>query len=332
VKAGGRLGEQAGDPQEERMEHITTLTMNPAVDVTTSVVDVVADRKLRCSAALRDPGGGGINVARVVNLLGGRALALWTRGGPTGAVLADLLVREAVEHRELAIRGDVRESFTVMEERTGSQFRFVLPGPTLHADECERIAACVQAMRPAPSYLVLSGSLPPGVPEDFYAQLARRAPPGTRVVVDTSGEALRALRGAGVFLLKPNLRELRELSGEELESDRSIGRAAQKLIDERTTEAVLVSMGARGARIISRDHDVHLAAPPVVPVSRVGAGDSTVGGLLYALSSGRDLVSAARFGVAAGAAAVLTPGTALCTRADTERLFAESKQDALQFA
>lgn len=308
------------------MHAVVTLTLNPAVDVTTSVADVVADRKLRCHDVRRDPGGGGINVARVVAELGGDVVAAWTRGGPTGALLAELLARAGIESRELPIEEDTRESVTIMEEGTGSQYRFVLPGPLLSAAECEQIEAFVARLLPAPPYLVLSGSLPRGVPTDFYARLTRRAPSETRVIVDTSGEALRALRGADAFLLKPNLRELSELSGEPLESERAIVRAARKLIGEGTARAVLVSMGARGARIITSELDEPLRAPPVKPVSRVGAGDSTVGGLVYALSRGRELADAARYGVAAGSAAVLTPGTELCTKADTDRIFAESQE------
>lgn len=308
------------------MHAVVTLTLNPAVDVTTSVPDVVADRKLRCHDVRRDPGGGGINVARVVAELGGKVVTAWTRGGPTGTLLAELLARAGIESRELPIEDDTRENITVMEEGSGSQYRFVLPGPLLSATECERIEMFVASLSPVPPYLVLSGSLPRGTPSDFYARLTRRAPPETRVIVDTSGEALRALRGAEAFLLKPNLRELSELSGESLESERAIVRAARKLIGEGTAQAVLVSMGARGARIISSELDEPLRVPPVKPVSRVGAGDSTVGGLVYALSRGHELADAARYGVAAGTAAVLTPGTELCTKADTERIFAESQE------
>lgn len=305
------------------MEPVLTLTANPAVDVTTSVDHVAVDRKLRCSSARRDPGGGGINVARVIQKLGGRAVAAFTQGGSTGALLATLLERDGVSHHALAIAQDTRESFTVTEEQSGGQYRFVLPGPTLSQGECERLLAFVEALAPAPPYLVLSGSLPEGVSASLYATLAAKAPPATRVIIDTSGEALKALRGAGVFLVKPNLRELAELSGESLDSDSAIVHAARKLIEQGMTEVVLVSMGARGARLVSADLDQHLVVPPVKPVSRVGAGDSTVGGLVYALSCGRDLASAAAYGVAAGTAAVLTEGTELCTRADTERLFAQ---------
>lgn len=310
------------------MAQVLTLTLNPAVDVTTTIDGIVADRKLRCRDVRRDPGGGGINVARVVARLGGDVVAAWTRGEPTGTLLEHLLARENIAAHEIAISEDTRESMTVMESTSGSQYRFVLPGPTLRADECERIAKYVETLSPAPAYLVLSGSLPPGVPAAFYRRLTGLAPRGTRVVVDTSGAALRELRGAGAFLLKPNLRELSELSGESLDSEQAIVRAARKLIENDTAQAVLVSMGGRGARIISASDDTYLRAPPVKPVSRVGAGDSTVGGLVYALTQGRDLVDAARFGVAAGSAAVMSSGTELCKREDTERLYAEMASTA----
>jgi 6-phosphofructokinase 2 len=303
------------------MQSVLTLTLNPAVDLTTSVDAVQPEHKLRCHASTRDPGGGGLNVARVVRELGGEVSAAWLRGGATGTLLEELIEREQLAHHPIPIAAPVRENVTVMEEHTGAQYRFTLEGPEVTPDEVESVLRFLESVRPAPGYLVLSGSLPEGVPADLYVQIARHAAEETRVVVDTSGDALAALRGSGVFLLKPNLRELSLLVGEELESDEQVRDAARALIDQGTTEVALISMGARGARVVSRDHDVRLHVPPVRPKSKVGAGDSTVGGMVAALARGDDLVTAARFGVAAGTAAVLTPGTQLCTREDTERIF-----------
>ncbi|MFT3922093.1 MAG: 1-phosphofructokinase family hexose kinase [Myxococcales bacterium] len=303
------------------METVVTLTLNPAVDLNTTVDAMLPEHKLRCRDSQYDPGGGGLNVARVVQALGGEAIAAWTRGGPTGEMLHALLDAEKLRHAPLSIAQPTRESVTVTEASTNAQYRFVLEGPTLSAAEAERMERYVAELAPTPDYLVLSGSLPPGLPDDFYVRLARRAGGRTRVIVDTSGAALGALKGSRVFLIKPNLRELSLLVKRELETLAEVVQAARSLVYEGTSEAVFVSMGGRGALLVTRDRHDAIMAPPVKPASRVGAGDSSVGGMVAALTRGMDLSQAARFGVAAGSACVMTPGTRLCTRADTERLF-----------
>jgi 6-phosphofructokinase 2 len=310
------------------MDSIVTLTLNPAIDLTTTVDALRPEHKLRCRDTRHDPGGGGINVARVVRELGGSAVAAWTRGGATGAQLATLLDRENLPHVPLPIGQAVRESITVLEAHTNAQYRFVLEGPELSTSEADAVVRFVEQLQPAPAYLVLSGSLPLGLRTDFYARLAEAAHVDTRVVVDTSGAALASLQGQRVFMIKPNLNELSLLLKREIETDAAITDGALALINKGFAEVVLVSMGARGARLVSADHDEQIIAPPVRPASRVGAGDSTVGGMITALARGDDLVTAARYGVAAGTAAVLTAGTELCKRADVERLFQEMTRAA----
>jgi 6-phosphofructokinase 2 len=305
------------------MTAIITLTPNPALDLSTTVEAMLPDRKLRTTDTQREPGGGGLNVARVVRELGGDVCAAFPQGGATGAELTSLVEKEGLPYVALPIAEATRENITVLESRSGAQYRLVLEGPTLSPAEQLDLRKFVQGLRPAPKYLVLSGSLPPGVPPNFYKQLAAEVSPATRVIVDTSGPALAGLQGANVFLIKPNLRELSQLVGRELESDRAIVDAARSLIKARTCNAVFVSMGARGACLVTEEQSARLIAPPVKPLSRVGAGDSTVAGTVAALARGDELFAAARLGVASGTAAVLTPGTQLCTRADVERLFPE---------
>jgi 6-phosphofructokinase 2 len=311
------------------MTPIITLTLNPAIDKNTRVERVVADDKLRCDAPRREPGGGGINVARVIHRLGGAARALYTSGGPTGTMLEGLLDGEDVAHTPVAIDKWTRENMIVHETSTDRQFRFGMPGPTLTADE---FAACLDALRPldpSPDYLVASGSLPPGLPDDTYAAVAETAHDiGARTVLDTSGPALRAARAAGWYLLKPNLRELEQLTGASLVTDDERIEAARDVIARGWCEVVVLSMGAAGALLITADRAEHVRTPTVPIKSRVGAGDSMVGGLTLALARGHDLRNAVRFGVAAGAAAVMTPGTALCRRADTESLFEQMSPTA----
>ncbi len=304
------------------MHTIVTLTMNPALDVSTSIHSVAPEIKLRCAAPGFHPGGGGINVARAVHFLGGKACAVYAAGGHTGEKLRQLLTDEGIDQLTLPIAGTTRESFTCYEDSSGLQYRFTLPGPALSQPEWR---ACLDAsLDLQPDYLVVSGSLPKGVPSDFYAQLAIRAhAQQCRLLIDSGGDALQAAGRTGVFLLKPNLRELERLADETLADEAQIQQAARRLIESGLTEAVLVSLGAAGAALATRADYVSLRAP-IVPIrSKVGAGDSMVGGLALALAQGRSLLDAARFGVAAGSAAVMTPGTQLCRKDNAERLYAQ---------
>ena len=302
------------------MEQIATLTVNPAVDLAATVDQVKPDEKLRCREPRRDPGGGGINVARAVHRLGGRARAVFAAGGSPGRLLERLLDDEDVASEPIDIQAFTRENLTVYEERSEQQFRFILPGPDLTEDERNELVET--ALEDDPAYLVASGSLPPGAPDDFYARLARQARErGVRLVLDTSGDPLRQGVRAGVYLLKPNLRELGQIAGRNVAEDPEQEEAARELVEQGRAEVVVVSLGAAGVLLVTPEQVERIAAPTVTIRSKVGAGDSTVAGIVLALARGDDVPTAVRFGVAAGAAAVMTAGTELCRREDTERLF-----------
>ena len=282
--------------------------------------------KLRCAAASYDPGGGGINVAHVADVLGARSAAVFPAGGPAGELVNNLLVAEGLAVQRIPIGGATRESVTVNELSTERQYRFVLPGPELTvAEQTECLLQLLRAAAHA-SIVVASGSLPPGVPEDFYQQVANVcADINTMFLLDTSGAGLRNVT-AGVFLLKPSLRELRECVERELTTEAEQIGAARELIDRGAAECVLVSLGAHGALLVTRDRAQRFAPVSVPPGSGVGAGDAMVAGVAVGLTRGWPLTEAVRLGIAAGAATLLTPGTAPCTREDTERLFAQSEK------
>lgn len=304
------------------MPDIATVTINPAVDVSTSVERIVPVAKLRGTSQRRDPGGGGINVARVIKRLGGRGVrAIYPVGGATGDLLRRLLDAESVDSQTFQIANETREDFFVHEQSTALQYRFILPGPTLIDREWSEFLQLIAALDPFPHFVVASGSLPGGVPDDFYARMAaitkRR---GSQIILDTSGAALAAAVAEGVDLIKPNLREMRELTGTEPQDAGEWVAAARRIVEMRQASIVALTMGHLGAALVTRDRTWRAKSLPIIPQSAVGAGDSFLGALVLRLASGTDLSAAFRYAMAAGAAALLNPGTELCRTADVERL------------
>jgi len=303
---------------------ILTLTMNPAIDLNTSVDRVEREHKLRCGPATFDPGGGGVNVARVIERLGGIVTPLFAVGGPTGHAYREMLEAEGIRGYAIPINGTTRTNITVDEKSTNDQFRFVIEGPTVTEAEWQHSLELVGEYLRPDAYLVASGSLPPGVPADYYARVAKLAKErGARCVLDTSGAPLRAALEEGVFLVKPNRREMRDLTGSALETMEELERAARSLVEEGGAEVVALTLGADGAILASAESVIRLPSPKVKVRSAVGAGDSFVGALVLAFSQGRPLKDAFQFGLAAGAAALITPGTDLCRREDVLRLYEE---------
>ena len=312
------------------MAEIVTLTPSPAVDLSTSVARLDPDHKLRCAAPRRDPGGGGINVARVIHRLGGKVTAVYPAGGPSGDLLTRLLREEDVPTRPVRASGDTRENFYVLETSTGRQFKFILPGPALGPKE---EAACVDALRlngAAPRYLICSGGLPEGPLPDLYARIGRRAKAaGARLVVDTHGAPLAAALHEGVWLAKPSLRELQDLVGWELPDQKARLAACTEIVHSGQAEQIALSLGDQGALLVTQSGAWRAYAPKVQTLSSVGAGDSFLAGLVMALASGASPPQALRRAVAAGAAAVLTHGTELCRPAEVDRISAEIEVRAL---
>ncbi len=304
------------------MRNIATLTLNPTIDVAYEVKRVIPMHKMRTENEYHNPGGGGINVARVFVRLGGHARSWYMSGGATGVALDGLLDLHQLVRTRIAIAGDTRISTAVLEQETGLEYRFVSPGPVIA--EAEWQDALKRLKKVDCDYLVASGSLPPGVPDDFYARLARVVVPrGIKLVLDSSGAALlEGLAGGGVHLVKPSSGELQQLVGRKLEGSAEIGAAAKQIVDEGKAEIVAVTLGHEGAVLASREGTMMLPAPPIEAKSAVGAGDSFVAGMVFALGGGEPIEKAFRFGMAAGSAAVLRPGTDLARPADIERLFA----------
>lgn len=305
------------------MPAILTLALNPAIDVSSVAESVRTTHKVRTSDETYDPGGGGVNVARVITNLGGDVEVVCAAGGVTGALLDDLLKRDGVRRQLVRIAGNTRISFTVHERRTGLEYRFVANGPTLLPAETE---ACLDAVRRSEfRYLVASGSLPAGATAEVYAEAAEIAKAkGARFVLDSSGAGLsETLASTSVFLVKPSLNELEQLVGHTLD-ETAAGEAALALVGRGTAEMIAVTMGGSGALLVSREGILRTPALDVVARSTVGAGDSFFGAMILALAEGRSPADALTYGTAAGAAAVLHAGTKLCQREDVARLYEQA--------
>jgi 6-phosphofructokinase 2 len=303
------------------MTGIVTFTPNPALDISTSVEQVMPTHKMRCVAPRHDPGGGGINVARVVRRLGGDVTAVYPRGGLTGELFDRLVDGESIARRTVDIAGETRQDFAVHEDASGLQFRFVLPGPVLAEHEWRACLDTLAACTGHADFVVASGSLPPGAPFDFYGRASLIVTSsGGKFLVDTSGPALKAALAEGVWLAKPSLRELCDVVGESLDDEADWIRACAGLVKDRRAEIVALTLGHRGALLVARDCALRAEPPPITPLSSVGAGDSFLGAMVWGLAAGFDLAGALRLGVAAGSSAVLNPGTELAHADDTHRL------------
>ncbi|GEP96988.1 1-phosphofructokinase family hexose kinase [Chitinophaga cymbidii] len=304
------------------MKRILTITLNPAVDETSSVGSLQPEKKLRCSAPVFEPGGGGINVARVINRLGGRALPLYFSGGNSGKRLTALLAEEDITGLPVEIHGETRENLNITDRSTGRQYRFIMPGPTVSSAEYLSLMQAAQAEMDNTEYLVFSGSLPPNGSQGIFKTLAETAmQKKVRLLADTSGEGLREALEAGIYLVKPNLGELAALTGCETLLEADAVSAARGLIRQGSCQVFVISMGEAGALLVTADISEKIPAPIVKRVSTIGAGDSMVAGIVLALQRGQDIHAAARFGIACGTAATLNPGTALCNKEDAERLY-----------
>ncbi|MCA8832735.1 1-phosphofructokinase family hexose kinase [Hymenobacter pini] len=304
------------------MPRIVTLTLSPTVDKSTTADHIVPDQKLRCAAPKFEPGGGGINVSRALRRLGSESVAVFPAGGPTGQRLQELLTQEHISCRAVPTQADTRENFIVVDSSSSQQYRFGMPGTELRPEEQQRILDEMRALPEKPEFLVISGSLPPGVEPEFVVRVVRAAKQmGVKVVADTSGPALQAVLQEGVYLAKPNVGELSKLAGVDELDNEAVAQAARQLVHNGQAEILVVSLGPQGACLVSREQIDHVPAPAVKRRSTVGAGDSMVAGLVHGLSTGLSLPEVARLGVACGSAATMNPGTELFRKEDVDRLY-----------
>ncbi|MFE0583180.1 1-phosphofructokinase family hexose kinase [Streptomyces sp. NPDC058874] len=305
VQQGEARGDAAGPP-------VVTLTMNPAVDLCWEVDHLEEIGKNRARVRSVAVGGGGINVARHVVRFGGRATAVHTAGGEVGLRLNRLLEEEGIDHVCVDIEDDTREALVLFDAASRRSYHVVPPGPRLHAREGQRgLEVLAQAAAGSP-YVVASGSLPGGLSDDYYAAVARQVrEAGSRLVLDTSGPALRAALTEGVFLFRCNRTEAAGLTGRAVNGFDDARALNEHLLESGAAEIAVTTLGELGALCSTHLGHTELHAPPLPgePLSDAGAGDSMVAALTTELVAGADPVSACALGVATAAAAMLTPST-----------------------
>lgn len=300
---------------------ILTITLNPSVDKSSSVDNIVPEKKLRCNAPKYEAGGGGINVSRALKRLDISSHTLFTSGGKTGRMLEESLQFEGLDILPVNIGSETRENFIVVDRSTTQQYRFGFPGDQVTPEEQKEILSRVDQLNPIPGFVIISGSLPIGVDPDFIKLLINTyKTKGSKVIVDTSGDALKAAVEEGLFLLKPNLGELAALTGKDELEDTDIDHAARSIISQGKAVIVVVSLGAQGAILYSETEKIHMV-PPVVKIrSTVGAGDSMVAGMVSVLATQGNMEEVLRKGIACGSATTMAEGTGLFAKKDLDRL------------
>lgn len=304
---------------------IVTVTVNPCIDKSTTIPALLPEKKLRCTKPVLEPGGGGINVARAITKLGGDATAVYLSGGYNGSLITQLLEQENVRTVPVTIKNDTRENTIIFDTTANLQYRFCMPGPEIDATEWKN---CLHGLDEITNidYLIASGSLPPGIPTDFLALLARHAKnTNAKMVVDASGAALKNALEEGVYLCKPNLAELCEYAGTDQLSIDAAENICKAMINANKCEIVLLSMGEAGALLVARQLVKRIWPPAVERKSTVGAGDSMTAGMILSLARGMDIFNAAQYSVASGTAATMNAGTQLCRLSDADMLYAQMR-------
>jgi len=311
------------------MPAIVTLTFNPCIDKSASAVKLIPEKKLRCKNLNLSPGGGGINVARVIRRLGSNVSAIYPAGGPTGETLTRLLKEEQVDVLPVPIANETRENWIVDEESTGDQFRFIMPGPVVSEFESSFCLAKLESIEDV-GIIVVSGSMTEGLPENIFERIAKIAHNNNaKLIIDSSGDALIHAVQQGAYLIKPSVSELSSLMPAFHLNNESPALAARQLIDMGHCEVVVISLGAEGAILVTKKNFLQIPAPSIVKKSSTGAGDSLVAGLVHKLMQGEELSNAVQFGVACGSAATTHAGTAVFSKEEADNLYEKMQAKVL---
>lgn len=304
------------------MAKIVTITLNPALDCSSTTPRIIADGKLRCSAPIFEPGGGGINVSRVIHRLGGSSVAIYPAGGSAGDTLTQLLITEGINTAPLASAQWTRQNLNVVTTQDNAQYRFIMPGAELSDIEQATLISMLDAHSNA-DYCVISGSISDAMSDELLTKIIQSCQlHSIKVIFDGSGSALeKAVKGGGLYLIKPNANELAALTGAEYLQPEELETKARQIIGLGQAQVVIVSLGPQGALLVTKDICEQIIPPRVQKNSTVGAGDSMVGATITALSEGLSIREATRRGVAAGTAATMNHGSELCKASDVATIY-----------
>lgn len=304
------------------MNKIITLTVNPVIDKSSCVTGIQPNSKLRCTPPTYEPGGGGVNVSRAVKKLGGSSICFYLSGGPSGDHLKKLLTQEDIKQLTIPVLGWTRDNLSITDMATNQQYRFVMPGAEIKKEEWQHTLKLLEDTLSEGDFLVASGSLPPGIPDDFYAKvsiIARNKK--AKLILDTSGKPLLEGAKEHVYLLKPNLGELAALCGVTSIAAPQLEQLAKQFLSKKTCEILVVSLGPKGALLVTEKLVSHIPAPTIHQKSTIGAGDSMVAGMVLSLANGKTISEMGAYGVACGSAATINPGTQLCKKEDADQLY-----------
>jgi 6-phosphofructokinase 2 len=304
------------------VSRIFTLTVNPVVDKNTTISSLVPHRKLQCTQPVYYAGGGGINVSRAIKNLGGTSTVIHFAGERTGAHLQELLSKDEIRQHVISLASTTRENLSVTDTTSDLQYRFGLPGPQVTKNEWEEGLGIVEKHLRANDFLVASGKLTSGIPDDYYRMLGEIVKQKkAKLVLDTKGEALKHGIKTDIFLFKPNLSELASLYGKESLSYKILEELAKDFMATHRCEILVVSLGRRGALLVTSERLEYIKAPMVHEKNSIGAGDSMVAGMLLKAQAGHNPKTMIQYGVACGAATTLRPGTQLCQKEDVQKAY-----------
>lgn len=299
---------------------IITLTINPAIDRTIITDRLVFEDRTYILESGESAGGRGINASRVIHSFGGRTLALATAGGSTGNRLEEYLRGAGFAFELVPIKSEIRTNLAITDLQ-GLTIKLNELGPRIEPDEVKRVEETVGRHLPGAAWLMLCGSLPPGVPPDFYARLIRMAHQhSVKTLLDTDGDALREGTRARPTVVTPNQQEAERLLDQPIVT-RSNALSAVVRIRQMGPELAVLSLGSRGAVFASDRQLLEVLPPPVEAVCPIGAGDALAAALVWALDQGYEPQEAVRWAVAAGTASARLPGIRFASLEDTREIY-----------
>ncbi len=303
---------------------VYTVTLNPALDRTLCVDKLVANEANRITKETRYAGGKGIDVSRVLLELGIESIVLGFVGGYTGRELEGRLFNKGLTPDFIHITGETRTN-VIIRTKSNQDYILNVPGPEIHAEELSRLYNKIKSVKRRPTIVVISGSIPRGISPRIYAQLTLVFESlGAKVIVDSSGKALKESIKATPFLIKPNLKEFCQLIGKEIKEKKALIQEAKKIV-KKGVEYVVISLREKGALVVSAEK-IYEITPPLVEVrNSIGAGDSLVAGIVAGMKQGKKMEEALKLGVAAGTATVTLEGTALATKEKIKQIISGVK-------